>query len=841
MIEQPEKFWRQSTEELLTALESRREGLTDAEAADRLERLGPNRLKPKRRTESLALLANQFKSPIIMILIFSSLLAFLTSDNVDGLIIVFIVLTSAGLGFSQERAATDAVQRLLSVIATRVTVFRDGLKADISIEEIVPGDTVTLSAGDIVPSDCRLLQSKDLFVDEATMTGETFPVEKACGDLDAETPLARRTNCVFMGTHVVSGEGAALVVMTGPATLFGKLEERLRQAAPSTEFERGIRRFGYLLTEVTMSFVLVIFALNAYFGRPILDSFLFALALAVGIVPQLLPTIVSINLAQGAKRMAKSKVIVKVLESIENFGSMSILCSDKTGTITEGKIHIQAAVDVNGSESEDVMLYAYLNALYQGGYKNPIDEGIVASVKLDVEEYAKLDEIPYDFIRKRLSILVAKGNSSVIVMKGAVTNILSTCLRVRVAQGKVLEIGGFVDKITQQYTNFSDQGFRTLGVCYRELRGVQTMTKEDEKDMVFCGLLVLTDPPKEGIADTIVKLRNLGVSLKVITGDNRLVATSVGRQIGLADPHVVSGPEIRQMSDEALVRKALDTDIFAEIEPNQKERIVLALRKLGSVVGYMGDGINDAAAIHAADVGISVEGAVDVAKDAAQIVLLEKNLDVLVDGVRAGRKTFANTMKYIFMTTSANFGNITSMAVASLILPFLPLLPKQILGLNLLTDLPATTIATDRVDPDLLTKPRRWNLGFLTRFMILFGLQSSLMDMVTFAALLLILSSTPDQFRTGWFLVSAITELMTILIVRTRRPFIKSRPSGPMLAATMAVLLVTLVLPYSPIGELLDLLPMSTLYLEAIAVIVFLYVAALELTKHFFYAKYGNQ
>jgi Mg2+-importing ATPase len=359
--------------------------------------------------------------------------------------------------------------------------------------------------------------------------------------------------------------------------------------------------------------------------------------------------------------------------------------------------------------------------------------------------------------------------------------------------------------------------------------------------MVFCGLLVLTDPPKEGIADTLMQLRNLGVSLKVITGDNRLVATSIGRQIGLVEPHVVSGPEIRQMSDEALVRRALDTDIFAEIEPNQKERIVLALRKLGSVVGYIGDGINDAAAIHAADVGISVEGAVDVAKDAAQIVLLEKNLNVLVEGVRAGRKTFANTMKYIFMTTSANFGNITSMAVASLILPFLPLLPKQILGLNLLTDLPATTIATDRVDPDLLTKPRRWNLGFLTRFMILFGLQSSLMDMVTFAALLLILSSSPNQFRTGWFLVSAITELMTILIVRTRRPFIKSRPSGSMLAATMAVLLVTLVLPYSPIGELLDLLPMSTLDLEAIAVIVFMYVAALELTKHFFYVRYGNQ
>jgi len=709
------------------------------------------------------------------------------------------------------------------------------------MENLVPGDITVLSAGDVVPGDCRLLESKDLFVDEATMTGETFPVEKECGDISADTALARRTNSVFMGTHIVSGHGVALVVQTGPATLFGKLEERLRQTVPLTEFERGVRRFGYLLSEVTMSFVLVIFALNAYLGRPILDSFLFALALAVGIVPQLLPTIISINLAQGAKRMAKSKVIVKQLESIENFGSMSILCSDKTGTITEGKIHLQAAVDVNGQDSNDVLLYAYLNARYQSAYNNPIDDGIIASVNMDVGEYTKLDEIPYDFVRKRLSILVSKGDSRLVVTKGALINILSICSRVRAPPGKVVDIGSYTDAINTQYAKFSDQGYRTLGVCYRELKEVDRITKDDEKDMVFSGLLVLTDPPKKGIANTLAQLRQLGVSLKVITGDNRLVAANIGRQIGIENPQVVSGPELHQISDRALVRKALETDIFAEVEPNQKERIILALRKSSRTVGYMGDGINDVAAIHAADVGISVEGAADVAKDAAQIVLLEKNLDVLVDGIKAGRRTFANTMKYIFMTTSANFGNITSMAVASLILPFLPLWPKQILALNLLTDLPATTIGTDRVDAELVTKPRRWNLGFLTKFMVVFGLQSSAMDMVTFAILLLVLKSTPDQFRNTWFLVSALTELITILIVRTRKTFIRSRPSGYMVGATMIVLLVTLWLPYSPFAGLLDLLPLNVFYLQAVTVIILLYAAGLELTKHVFYAKVRDQ
>lgn len=837
MVEQPEKFWSGSADELITTLQSKMDGLSSGEAANRSARYGPNRLRPKKRTDSLVLLANQFKSPIIMILIASAILAFLTSDNIDGLIIAIIVATSSGLGFWQERAATNAVQRLLSMITTKVTVLRDGAKTDISMESLVPGDITLLDAGDLVPGDCRLLESRDLFVDEATMTGETFPAEKECGDIAPDTALARRTNSVFMGTHVVSGNGTALVVQTGPATLFGKLEERLREGVPATEFERGIRRFGYLLSEVTMTFVLVIFALNAYLGRPILDSFLFALALAVGIVPQLLPTIISINLAQGAKRMAKSKVIVKLLESIENFGSMSILCSDKTGTITEGKIHLQTAVDVSGQESKDVLLYAYLNARYQSAYTNPIDEGILASVSMDVRQYTKLDEIPYDFVRKRLSVLVAKGDSRLVATKGAVNNILSVCTRVETAQGKIVDIGSYLDAIKQLYTKFSDQGFRTLGVCYGELKGVDRIAKDDEKEMVFSGLLVLTDPPKEGIVETLAQLRELGVSLKVITGDNKLVATTIGRQIGIQDPHVVSGPDIRQMSGEALVRKAADTDIFAEVEPNQKERIVLALRKLGKTVGYMGDGINDAAAIHAADVGISVDGAVDVAKDAAQIVLLEKNLNVLVDGIKAGRKTFANTMKYIFMTTSANFGNIVSMAVASLFLPFLPLLPKQILGLNLLTDLPATTMGTDRVDPELVTRPRRWNLTFLTKFMVVFGLQSSLMDMVTFAMLLFVLKSSDIQFQNTWFLVSAITELVTLLIVRTRRPFFMSRPSGSMVGATLIVLLVTLVLPYTPLGGLFDLLPLSVFYMEVVAVIVFLYAVGLELTKRAFYAK----
>ena len=515
-------------------------------------------------------------------------------------------------------------------------------------------------------------------MDEAALTGETFPVEKIAGKHPAETLMALRTNSLFLGTHVVSGQARAVVVRTGRATEFGKISEHLKLRPPETEFERGVRRFGYLLMEVTLLLVISIFAVNVYLKRPVLDSFLFALALAVGLTPQLLPAIISINLSHGARRMARQKVIVKKLSAIEDFGSMNVLCSDKTGTLTEGTVQVHSALDVEGRESEGVLFYAYLNAYFETGFLNPIDEAIRTHRPFEVSSYRKLDEVPYDFIRKRLSILVAKDDIHLVVTKGALSNVLSVCSKVETAEGTVEDIHLYEEKIRGRFETLSRGGFRVLGVSCRNMGAERSIQKDQEKDMTFLGFLVLFDPPKEGVSETIQKLRQLGVSLKIITGDNRWVAAAVSQQVGGQTPQLLTGEDLRNMSEEALARRVNEVEVFAEVDPNQKERVLRALQKAGNVLGYMGDGINDVPALHAADVSISVDQAVDVAKGTADIVLLEKDLAVLLEGIREGRRTFANTLKYVFMATSANFGNMFSMAGASLFLPFLSLLPKQI-------------------------------------------------------------------------------------------------------------------------------------------------------------------
>jgi Mg2+-importing ATPase len=798
MNQPPPAFWSISVAEMLQQLETVREGLTSVQARQRLVRYGPNRLKPQKRSDVWTLLLAQFKSPLILILFFATGLSFFLRDPVNACIILTIVVVSGLLGFWQERGASNAVERLLAIVQIKAAVLRDGSSQEIPVEEIVPGDIVILNAGDLVPGDGLVQESKDLFIDEAMLTGETFPVEKAMSVLPAETPLSQRTNALWMGTHVVSGSATALVIRTGKETEFGQVSERLKLRPPETEFERGIRRFGYFLMEVTLVLVIAIFAINVYLARPILDSFLFSLALAVGLTPQLLPAIISINLAHGAKRMAQDKVIVKRLASIENFGSMNVICSDKTGTLTEGVVHLQSALDVEGTPSERVLLYAYLNAVYETGFTNPIDEAIRTYRKLDLSGYQKQDEIPYDFLRKRLSILVSHDDTQLMVTKGALLNVLAVCSMAESEDGKIVEIAAVRDRIQRHFESFSRQGLRTLGVAHKNMGSESRISKDHEAGMTFSGFLVLFDPPKPNIIQTIASLKNLGVSLKIITGDNHLVAANVSQQIGLLDAKIITGPDLRAMSDGALLTDVVDVDVFAEIEPNQKERIILALKKAGNVVGYMGDGINDASALHAADVGISVESAVDVAKDAADIVLLEKDLGVLVQGVREGRMTFANTLKYVFMATSANFGNMFSMAGVSLVLPFLPLLPKQILLTNLLTDFPEMTIATDRVDSEMVDHPRRWDIRAIRQFMITFGIVSSVFDYLTFGVLLLLLHATLDQFRTGWFLESVVSASLIVLVIRSRKPFFKSRPGKYLLMATLSIVVVTLVLPFTP-------------------------------------------
>jgi len=838
MNQLPLPFWSLSIMEMFRELKTAKEGLTYEEARQRLARHETNRLKPPKRTAVVTLLLAQFKSSIILMLFFATGLSFFLHDPVDAFIILTIVLVSGLLGFWQERGAANAVEKLLAIVRIKASVLRDGGPKEIPVEEIVPGDIILMNAGDIVPGDSLIVESKDLFVDEAMLTGETFPIEKAAAILPAETPLGQRTNALWMGTHVVSGSAKALVISTGKETEFGKVSERLKLRPQETEFEHGIRQFGYFLMEVTLVLVVAIFAINVYLARPVLDSLLFSLALAVGLTPQLLPAIISINLAHGAKRMAQKEVIVKRLASIENFGSMNVICSDKTGTLTEGVVHLQSALDVEGVPSDKVLLYAYLNAFYETGFTNPIDEAIRTHRQFDLSGYRKQDEIPYDFLRKRLSVLVSHDgmhDKHLMVTKGALPNVLDVCSSAETEEGKIIEIAAARDRIQQHLVEFSSKGLRTLGIAYKNMGSESRISKDHEAGMTFSGFLVLFDPPKPNIIETIASLKNLGVSLMIITGDNHLVAANVSGQMGLSETRIITGPELGQLSDAALLKRVADIDVFAEIEPNQKERIILALRKAGNVVGYMGDGINDASALHVADVGISVDSAVDVAKDAADIVLLEKDLGVLVEGVREGRKTFANTLKYVFMATSANFGNMFSMAGASLFLPFLPLLPKQILLTNLMTDFPEMTIASDRVDNEMVDYPRRWDIKIIRKFMFTFGVVSSVFDYLTFGVLLFILHAKPREFRAGWFVESVISAALIVLVVRTRRPFFKSRPGKYLLLATMLIAVLTLVLPFTPLGVIFGFCRLPISFLLIVGLITISYIITAEITKKIFY------
>ena len=835
MPSDPSLFWSLPLEDLEKQLGTNQEGLSDSEARARQKQYVSSRLQERKEISSILLFLAQFKSPIILLLVFAASLSIYLRESASAIIILIIIFISGSLGFWQERRAADAMARLLAIVQIKATILRNGKEKDIPVEDVVPGDVVLLRAGNIIPGDCRLISSKDLFVNEATLTGETFPAEKMEGILPKETMLSRRSNSLFLGTNVVSGTATALVVYTGTNTEFGKVSSRLNRHPPETEFELGVRHFGYMLLEVTLLLVVSIFAINVYLNRPIVESFLFSLALAVGLTPQLLPAIISINLAHGANKMASHKVIVKRLASIENFGSMNVLCCDKTGTLTKGTVKMHSALDANGDESKDVFLYAYLNSFFETGFSNPIDKAILDSGKPDIIGYMKQDEVPYDFIRKRLSILVSKGTENIIITKGAVSNVLDVCTSVETSVG-IVDLSRVLENILNIFQELSGKGFRVLGLSYRKIEANVCISR-DEAEMTFLGFLVFFDPPKDNVAKTISDLATLGVRLKVITGDNRLVAANISREVGLGVGKILTGQDIRLSSNEALQRMVLDVSVFAEIEPNQKERIVLALRKNGNVVGYMGDGINDASALHAADIGISVDSAVDVAKEAADIVLLEKDLDVLSQGVIEGRKTFSNTMKYVFMATSANFGNMFSMALLSLFLPFLPLLPTQVLLTNLLTDLPEMTISGDSVDPELTSSPRRWSIKFIRNFMLVFGLLSSIFDFMTFGALLFLLHASVDQFRTGWFLESVVSASLVVLVVRTRRPFFRSMPNIYLLVVTLMVCLAAFLIPYTPLAELFGFTPLPLYFALIVIIIVTAYILMAEMVKRVFYQR----
>ena len=830
-----------SIDEALRQAASRPEGLGAAEAAERLARVNARLRKPG-GGGAWRLLLNQFRSPLVILLLVAMTLSLFLGDRMDVIIVLSVVLMSTLVGFWQEYRAANAVAALLAVIQAKATALRDGQPVELAVDGIVPGDVVLLDAGDTIPGDGLLLESKDLFVDESALTGESYPAEKRVGPVAADARQSERRNAVFEGTHVVSGAARMLVLRTGADTEFGGISERLRLRAPETDFERGLRRFGEMLVRVTLVFVIAIFGINVFLDRPVLEAFLFALALAVGITPELLPAIVSITLARGARRMAADHVIVRRLSAIENFGSMDVLCSDKTGTLTEGRVKLRGALDAEGNPSETLRLHAVLNATFESGFTNPIDEALRGEAGIDTAGHAKFDEVPYDFIRKRLSVVVERAGGDpahLMITKGAFANVLEVCTRVATAAGP-RPIETMRGELVRRFTDASNAGHRVLGLATRDVTGDPVINKDDEQDMTFEGFLLFDDPPKEGAAAAVGELRTLGVGFKVITGDNRLMAGRLGAQLGIANPDVLTGDSLRRMGDAALIRRVGRVDIFAEIEPNQKERILIALRKAGHVVGYLGDGINDASALHAADVGISVDGAVDVAKEAADIVLLRHDLGVLARGVRNGRVTFANTLKYVYITTSANFGNMFSMAGASLFLPFLPLLPKQILLNNFLSDLPALAIATDAVDPEQVERPRRWDQHFIRRFMIAFGLVSSFFDYLTFGALLWLLRANEAQFQTGWFLESLMTELFIVMVIRTHRSIFRSRPGCILAIATLLVSGGAVVLPYTALGRVFGLVPLPWTFVLTLAAITLLYLFASELLKRVMFARLGH-
>jgi Mg2+-importing ATPase len=838
--------WSVPQEQVLAALQASPTGLSTQDAAGRLKRHGPNALEATTRTSALALFANQFKSPLVLILIFASAVSLVASQWVDAGVVLAIVMGSTILGFIQEYIAGNAIAKLRSQVTIRSVVLRDGKAQTLPAIDVVPGDIVLLSAGSLVPADGIVLEAKDFFVNQAVLTGETFPVEKTPGIVAVDAALAERSNCVFMGTSARSGTARVLIVRTGTGTVFGGIAGSLALRPPLTEFERGIRRFGYLLTRLMLVMVVVVLAINIFMDKPPIASLLFALALAVGLSPELLPAILTITLSHGAKRMAKLGVIVRRLNSIENLGSMDVLCTDKTGTLTQGTVQLDRALDAAGSPSARVLRLAAINARFQTGLSNALDDAINAAASgagIDLAGERKRDEIPYDFVRKCLSVVAADAAGKLtIVTKGALDNVLAMCTSIDSETGALPFDAAARDRIAAHFDRWSGEGFRVLGVASRvvdERSGVYT--RADERDLCFAGFLLFLDPPKADVRGTIRDLAQRGVRLKMITGDNRKVARHVADAVDLPVTTILTGREMGEMSDEALMHVAKNVTVFAEVDPNQKNRIILALKKTGHVVGYMGDGINDAPALHTADVGISVDTAVDVAKEAADFVLLRKDLDILCAGIDEGRRTFANTLKYILTTISANFGNMFSMAAASLFLPFLPLLASQILLNNFLSDIPATTIASDNVDPEWVARPRRWDTVFIRDYMVLFGLVSSLFDFLTFGTLLWIFHAGPEEFRTGWFIESLLTELVIALVVRTRRPFYRSRPGRLLLLSTIVVVMITMVIPYLPFQALFGFVPLPASMMLAMIGLTFGYVIAAEVAKRLFYSRAADR
>jgi Mg2+-importing ATPase len=816
-----EGWWADDTKALLARLDSSAGGLSVEQAAGR----SSGHARPGNRHEALRLFAAQFTTPLVLILIVGALLSLVLSEWVDATIILLIVLGSGILGFTQEYGASQAVAELRSRLVRQVRVLRGGEACEVPFDQVVPGDVALLRAGDLVPGDGAILESVSLLVDEAVLTGEAFPVEKRPGVSPAGAPVSQRTGALFEGTSLRSGSARMLVVATGKDSEFGAIERELEKVEQQTEFARGLASFGAMLMRVMLVVVALVLAASLLLGRDLITSLLFAVALAVAISPQLLPAIVSVTLAAGARRMTSHGVLVRRLQAIENLGGMDVLCTDKTGTLTKGAIALSAAVGPDGKVDQRVLRLAAANSSLQSAMASPLDEAVLAAASaasVGLEGVEKLAEEPYDFAKRRFSVTARlPGHAAVRITKGAFREVLGDCARLR-ADGKAVPLDPAARKRLAGFVEAkAGEGFRALGLATGE-----------EGKACFEGFLLFFDPPKAGIEHTVAALARRAISIRIISGDNRYVSAHMAEVIGLPPGDILTGDVIAELDDDELAARVPATTVFAEVEPQQKERIVRAFQRAGHAVGYMGDGINDAPALRAADVGISVDSAVDVARESADIVLLRPDLNAIRRGVEDGRRTFTNTLKYIAITISANFGNMVSMALATVLLPFLPLLPVQILLNNFLSDLPAITIASDSVDPERLAHAQRWNIARIRNFMVLFGLISTVFDLATFALLRLAVHADAQTFRTSWFVVSLLTELVALLVLRTRRAFWRSKPSRLLLWSSVFVGLVGIALPYSGgVGALFAFDPVSPGLMAAMIGLVALYALVTEIAK----------
>ena len=811
-------------------------GLTTSESVSRLAQFGPNVIGGSQRRAAIFEFLYHFRNPLVLILLVAGAFSGITGDTTSFVIIITIVLAGVILDFIQEHRASRAAEKLSESVALQSRVLRDGKESMISAKGIVPGDVVLLSAGDLVPADGEILESRDFFVNEALLTGEPYPVEKSAAG-EADKKLA------FMGSSVMSGSAHILVAQTGPATSVGQIAKSLNKATPPTAFELGARQFGLMIMRLTVMLVLFVVLVNAISHKPFFESFLFAVALAVGLTPELLPMVVSVTLAKGALRMAGKHVIVKKLSAIHGLGSMDVLCTDKTGTLTEAHIRLERHVDVDGNNSARVLELAYINSYFETGLKSPLDDAILKHSEIDVTRWRKLDEVPFDFERRRVSVLVEDDKSRLLVVKGAPEDVMRLCTGCE--YGHDCDVRAHDDASSAETKKLLDglsaEGFRVLGIAWRKVPSNQTHAViGDEASLTFAGFAAFLDPPKVSASAALQALAADGVTVKVVTGDNDLVTQHVCRELGLPIAGVLTGADVAQMDDQALAARAETTTLFCRVNPSQKDRVILALKRRGHTVGYLGDGINDAPPLHSADVGISVQGAVDVAREAADLILLEDDLGVLHQGVLEGRRTFSNILKYINMGTSSNFGNMFSMAGGAVLLPFLPMLPVQILLNNLLYDISEIAIPLDTVDEEYVRKPRQWDMKAIRNFMFVMGPISSLFDFLTFFVLLKLFHAGESMFQTGWFIESMATQVLVIFIIRTTKNPFRSRPNIWLAAASIAVVIVAAILPLTPIGTYFGFVAPPLAFYAAVAAMATTYLIVVEFVKRWFYVHMGS-